>query len=178
MTDDGHSLNCVRRNVGSSHVATGTIGLNLGPRSGRSVLARDGLLDAGSYSRFSHRHSSPDALWSEWTYSVRQGTCVHALATQRRDKCQDTGSRFVGAVPTYRPDWIVQGYAGIATGAFWDSCWWLRVGTVHPCPLVPHSLSYSASHRHFTTFKREHCFANAVLPFAFQSLEIVEWLTP
>src|SRR5262249_25064316 len=25
-------------------------------------------------------------------------------------------------------------------------------GTVHPCPLVPHSLSYSASHRHFTTF--------------------------
>jgi len=152
VTDDGHSLNCVRRNVGSSHVATGTIGLNLGPRSGRSVLARDGLLDAGSYSRFSHRHSSPDALWSEWTYSVRQGTCVHALATQRRDKCQDTGSRFVGAVPTYRPDWIVQGYAGIATGAFWDSCWWLRVGTVHPCPLVPHSLSYSASHRHFTTF--------------------------
>ena len=115
-------------------------------------LARDGLLDAGSYSRFSHRHSSPDALWSEWTYSVRQGTCVHALATQRRDKCQDTGSRFVGAVPTYRPDWIVQGYAGIATGAFWDSCWWLRVGTVHACPLVPHSLSYSASHRHFTTF--------------------------
>ena len=56
------------------------------------------------------------------------------------------------SVPTYRLDWIVLGYSGVATGAFWDSCWWLRVGTVHACPLVPHSLSYSASHRHFTTF--------------------------
>src|SRR6516162_2963815 len=44
------------------------------------------------------------------------------------DQCQDTASRFVGSVPTYRLDWIVLSYSRIATGVFWDSCWWLRVG--------------------------------------------------
>src|SRR6516162_1436282 len=42
------------------------------------------------YSRFGHRHSSPDACWSEWTQ------CVHSLAVQRRDKCKDAASRFLG----------------------------------------------------------------------------------
>jgi len=51
------------------------------------------------------------SCWSEWTHSARQRGCVHALATQRRNKCQDTGSRFVGAVPRYRLDWIVLGYS-------------------------------------------------------------------
>ena len=51
------------------------------------------------------------SCWSVWTHSARQRGCVHALATQRRNKCQDTGSRFVGAVPRYRLDWIVLGYS-------------------------------------------------------------------
>src|SRR5262249_59437519 len=32
------------------------------------------------------------------------------------------------SVPTYRLDCVAVGYSGVATGAFWDSCWWLRVG--------------------------------------------------
>src|SRR5262249_33458549 len=51
------------------------------------------------------------SCWSEWTHSARQRTCVHSLAAQHRDQCQDTASRFVGAVPTYRLDWVVMRYS-------------------------------------------------------------------
>jgi hypothetical protein len=34
-----------------------------------------------------------------------------SLATQHRDQCQDTASRFVEAVPSYQLDWVVQGYS-------------------------------------------------------------------
>src|SRR6516164_8793039 len=51
--------------------------------------------------------------------------CVHSLAFQRRHQCQDTDYRFKisWAVPSYQLDWMML----VATGAFWDSCWWLRV---------------------------------------------------
>jgi len=42
-------------------------------------------------------------------------------------------------VPSYQLDWIAVSYSGVATGAFWDSCWWLRVGTSHSS-VVPPSL--------------------------------------
>jgi hypothetical protein len=48
------------------------------------------------YSRFSQTHSSPDAFGqSGRTPSGNTGASTRSL-TQRRDKCQDTGSRFLG----------------------------------------------------------------------------------
>src|SRR5262249_6947587 len=35
------------------------------------------------------------------------------------DKCQDTGSRFVGAVPSYQLDWVVERYSRAAIGMPW-----------------------------------------------------------
>jgi hypothetical protein len=34
-----------------------------------------------------------------------------SLATQYRDQCQDTGSRFVGSVPSYQLVWIAVSYS-------------------------------------------------------------------
>ena len=47
--------------------------------------------------------------------------CVHSLASQFRNQCHGTASRFVGAVPSYQLDWIVVSYSSVATGAFWDT---------------------------------------------------------
>jgi hypothetical protein len=104
------------------------------------------------YSRFSHRHSSPDACWSERTTlsgdtgaSTRSPRNIEISAKipvpDLWGQCQHT-------------DWIALRWAILGSplgpsGTAAGGCEW---GTVHPCPLVPHSLSYSASHRHFTTF--------------------------
>jgi hypothetical protein len=153
------------KNVGSQHVATGTVGLNLGPRSGRSCAAGSPATDCLM------------SCWSEWTYSVRASTrsplsiemsakipLQHLLGRAKVPTGLDCGELFYGS------HW---GLLGQPAGG----CEW---GTVQPGWCL--TRSHSASHRHFTTFnlwsEREHCFANAVLPFAFQSLEIVEWLTP
>jgi|SRR6516162_872433 hypothetical protein len=50
-------------------------------------------------------------------------------------QCQDTASRFVGPVPTYRLDWIVVSYSRVAIGTLIDRCdgrhW--RPPTPYPC---------------------------------------------
>src|SRR5262249_4309776 len=66
-------------------------------------------------------------------------------------QCQDTASRFIEAVRRYRLDWTAVVYSLLATGAFWDTLLVVASGapvTAQWCP----TRSYSASHRHFTTF--------------------------
>jgi hypothetical protein len=54
----------------------------------------------------SHRHLvSICCRWLEWTHSVPQDRCVHWLATQHRDQCQDTASRFL-RYQCQGTDWI------------------------------------------------------------------------
>jgi hypothetical protein len=48
------------------------------------------------------------------------------------DQCQDTASRFAGAVPRYRLDWIVVSYSRVATGAFWDTLLVVASGRTRP----------------------------------------------
>ena len=61
MTDDGHSIIPFDENVGSSHVATGTLGLNLRPLQAVAGSPAADCLMLG-YSRFSQGHSSPMPL--------------------------------------------------------------------------------------------------------------------
>ena len=91
-------------------------------------------------------------MWSEWTSPIPATIGASTRSLRNVEISVKIPFEISWSVPTYRLDCVAVGYSGVTTGAFWDSCWWLRVGTVHPCPLVPHSLSYSASHRHFTTF--------------------------
>jgi hypothetical protein len=47
------------------------------------------------------------------------GRVLHSLPLNIEDKCQDTGSRFVGAVPRYPLDWVVPSYSRAAIGMPW-----------------------------------------------------------
>src|SRR5262249_32367850 len=59
------------------------------------------------------RRSLPDAeepVARVGTQAVIDGR-HDSLATQYRDQCQDTGSRFVGSVPSYQLVWIAVSYS-------------------------------------------------------------------
>ena len=72
--------------------------------------------------------------------------CVHSLATQHRNQCEDTASRFIEAVPSYQLDWTAVGYSMVATGAFWDSLLVVASGG-HPssCAKSASTRSYSGA---------------------------------
>ena len=105
---------------------------------------------SGRLRPLSHRHlASPSAADGQsGRTSSGKDRCVHSLATQHRDQCQDTASRFIEAAPRYRLDWTAVGYSRVATGAFWDSLLVVASGG-HPSNRATSASTRSPSGRWF-----------------------------
>ena len=53
---------------------------------------------------------------------LRSGGLHSLIKFEVCGQCQDTASRFIEAVPTYRLDWIVVSYSRVAIGTLIDRC--------------------------------------------------------
>src|SRR5262249_18929268 len=135
---------------GFDHYPTGRGLVILGPTTGSQTQGEASVVRMGHRVwggcrrpiraiRLSSRPSHPSATiccgWLEWTHLVRQEGCAHSLATEHRDQCQNTASRFVVAVQTSRLDWIVVSYSRRATGTDGDTVLVAASGG-HPLPTL------------------------------------------
>src|SRR5215831_16525482 len=81
---------------------------------------------------------------------VLSSSMLASLTSQCRDKCQNTVSRFLGAVPRYPLNWIVLRYSMVATGGLLGQLLVVASGGHHPIlaapPLAP--CIDQNSHRH------------------------------